>query len=294
MRKRVFLRYVLWIWAGMTVLSACKTVRELPMVEARSISTTRLIKKIEQHSFDYNYFTVKRINCSFTSSKSNANFKVSLKAQKDSAILISISKINIPVGRVLLTPDSVKYVNYIDKNFFVGDYSFISDFLNMEVNFATVQSIISNQAFSYRSTTGNKDFKSFDSFVEDGYYVLQSEKLRKLVKYQTKGKLSKLERKVKRFDQEALILQKLYFYPDNFALTRVDIEDKTNHRNIRMLFNNFEQINGYDYPGLIRLSFNSEEENIQLNVRMNGFSTEKTGGFEIKIPSRYKEIEIEN
>ncbi|HCE58339.1 MAG TPA: hypothetical protein DER09_11040, partial [Prolixibacteraceae bacterium] len=44
-----------------------------------------------------------------------ASFRISLKAIRDEKILASITKLNIPVGRVLLTPDSVIYVNYIDR-----------------------------------------------------------------------------------------------------------------------------------------------------------------------------------
>ena len=219
----VIILVIITLW-----LTSCRTARELPTVEAKPISTGKLLKKVEENAFNYNDFSIKRINCQFSSNNSKATFRISLKAIKDEKILVSISKLNIPVGRVLLTPGSVKYVNYIDRNYFVDDYSYLSDFLNIDLDFATVQSIISNNAFSYRNDPRNKDFKTFDSFIENGMYVLQSEKERKMFKMDEKGKTEKIERRLKRLEDEALILQKMYFNPNNFTMTKLLIVDKTN------------------------------------------------------------------
>ncbi|NOR75383.1 MAG: DUF4292 domain-containing protein, partial [Draconibacterium sp.] len=202
-------------------LSSCRTVSKLPTAGVKSISTGKLLKKIEQNAFDYEYLTIKRISCQFSNNDKKTNFTINLKSLNDEKILVSISKLRVPVGRVLLTPDSVKYVNYIDHNYFIDGYSYLSSFFNIDIDFATIQSIISNDAFSYRNDAKDKDFKTFDSFVEDGMYVLQSEKTKKIFKIEQKskiGKTGKEDRRMKRLDDEALILQKMYFNPVDFAL----------------------------------------------------------------------------
>ena len=158
------------------IVSSCKTTREISTAIVRPISTSKLLSNIENNAFNYDYFTIKRINCQFSGNDSKANFTINLKAIKDKQILVAIKKMNLPVGSVLLTPDSVKYVNYIDRNYFIDDYSYLSSFLNIDLDFSTIQSIISNNAFSYRNDSRDKDFKTFDSSIEDGMYVLQSEK----------------------------------------------------------------------------------------------------------------------
>ena len=284
-RWSVVILIIITIW-----LTSCKTARELPTVEAKPISTGKLLKKVEENAFDYQNFSIKRINCQFSGNNTKATFRISLKAIKDEKILVSISKLNIPVGRVLLTPDSVKYVNYIDHNYFVDDYSYLSDFLNIDLDFATVQSIISNNAFSYRNDSRNKDFKTFDSFIENGMYVLQSEKERKMFKLDEKGKTEKIERRLKRLEDEALILQKMYFNPANYAMTKLLIVDKTNNRNMEMNFGDFEKVNRKDYPGSIDMNFFSAGEKVIMKVRLNGFSTEETGSLSIDIPEKYEKI----
>lgn len=285
------LRFFLILLVGAVFLvSSCRTARELPVVEAKPISTGKLLKKVEQNSFNYDYFTVKKINCQYASNASKANFKVNLKAQKDRVILVSISKLNIPVGRVLLTPDSVKYVNYIDKNYFLDDYSYLSEVLNIDLDFATIQSILSNNAFSYRNDAKDKDFKTFDSYIEEGMYVLQSEKERKVGKMEENTE--KLERRLKKLDDNALILQKMFFNPANFALNRLLIEDKTNNRLLDLSFSDFEKFKNKDYPGTIDMNFNSPQNTVTLKVRMSGFSAEKIDSFSLNIPEKYEQISV--
>ncbi len=287
LRFQLFSTFVVLVFLA----ASCRAPKELARADLKPMGTNRLLKNIEENSFDYNYLTIRRINCQFSSSQSKSSFRINLKAKKDEKILVSISKLNIPVGRVLLTPDSVIYVNYIDHNYFIDDYSFISDFLNMDVDFNTVQSIISNNVFSYRDDPRD-DYKTFDSFVEDGQYVLQSEKNRKVFKMDN-GNPQKIERRLRRLDAEALILQKMFFDPDNYSLTRLDIQDKTNNRNIHMDFGDFTKVEKRAYPESIDMAFLSAQEEIKMKIRMNGFSTEKITSFSIKIPEKYEQIRVD-
>lgn len=290
MKFQTFFRFSLFLMLAIFAATSCKTPSEITRVEVRPISTNKLLKRIENNAFNYEYLTIKRINCNFSSSQSKAAFKINLKARKDDCILVSISKLNIPVGRVLLTPDSVKYVNYIDRNYFIDDYSYLSSFLHIDLDFSTIQSIISNNAFSYRNDPKNKDYRTFESFIEDNLYVLQSEKSRKINKMEEKE--NKAERWLKRFDDQALIMQKMFFDPKSFTLNRLTISDKTNNRNMNLLFDDFTEVKNKAYPGSIEMKFHSPEEEIEMKIRMSGFSTEKITSFSIKIPQKYELIRV--
>jgi len=272
--------------------SSCKTTREIPSANLKPMGTGKLLQNVAENSLVYESFSINRINCQYSTNQLKTSFKISIKTIKDNKILASITKLNIPVGRVLLTPDSVIYVNYIDRNYFVDDYSFLSNYLNIDLDFATIQAIISNSAFSYRNDEKEKDFKTFSTSVEAGMYVLQSEKERKVFKMEEKGKLGKIERRLKRLDDNALILQKMSFNPTNFALTKLLILDKTNNRKMEMLFYDFTKIMNKDYPGSVDMSFNSETDNVSLKIKMNGFSIEKVDALNLKIPEKYQQIKV--
>ena len=271
--------------------SSCKTTREIPAtVNVKPISTAKLLKNVTENSLVFDNLTISRINCQFASNQTKASFKINLKAIRDKKILASITKLNVPVGRVLLTPDSVVYVNYIERNYFVDDYSFLSNFLNIDLDFATVQAIISNSAFSYRNDEKEKDFRTFSTSVESGKYVLQSEKERKVMRLEEKGKPARIDRRLKRLDDKALILQKMTFNPANFALVNLLIEDKTNNRKMEMNFSDFVKVMNKDYPGSVDMRFNSESDEVSLKVRMSGFSTERIEALNLEIPEKYQKI----
>ncbi len=292
MKALKILRFPLFFIVVVWAVTSCKAPAELPKVIAKPISTNRLLKKVEENSFNYEYLTIKNIRCNFSSSDSKTTFKINLKSKQDDQILVSISKLNIPVGRVLLTPDSVKYVNYIDRQFFVDDYTFLSSFLHIDVDFGTIQSIISNNAFSYRNDPKNRDYRTFKSYIESNMYVLQSEKERKIDKLDEKNNIDKIERRLKRLDDQAFIIQRMFFEPAGFALTKLELDDKTNRRNMSMTFSEFVQVVGKDYPSSMNMNFISPEENINMRIKLSGFSTEEVSSFQLKIPEKYEQIHV--
>lgn len=292
---RFYSSYSIWAIAFFLIVfgfSSCKAPREISKANIKPLSMQKLLKNQEENSLAYESLSIGRINCQFTGNQSKTSFRISLNTIRDEKILASITKLNIPVGRVLLTPDSVIYVNYIEKNYFVDDYSFLSNFLNIDLDFNTIQAIISNDAFSYRNDEKDRDFKTFTTSVESGMYVLQSEKEKKVFRMEEKGRTGKIERRLKRLDDNALILQKMYFNPTNFALTKLLIEDKTNRRKMEMNFDEFVKVLNKDYPGTINMSFVSGSDSVFLKVRMSGFSTEKIDSLYLKIPEKYQQIRV--
>jgi hypothetical protein len=284
--------FIYFLFILTTGLWSCKTPREVASVNVKPISTPKLLKNIENTGLSYDYLTISRINCQFSNNNTNTSFRVSIKAIRDEKIMASVTKLNIPVVRVLLTPDSVVYVNYLEKNYFTDDYSYLSNILNIDLDFELIQAIISNSAFSYRNDEKDKDFRAFNTSVEEGMYVLQSQRERKVIRLETKNKAAKIERRMKRLDDTALILQKLFFNPENFALTKVLISDKTNQREMKLNFGDFVQIEEKDYPGSIDVQFLSETEKLELNVRLSGFSTEKPSPLRLEIPQNYEQIRV--
>ena len=121
----------------------------------------------------------------------------------------------------------------------------------------------------------------------------ESEKESKMVKIEEKGNTSKIDRRLKRLDDKALILQKMYFDPGNFALKKLLIEDKTNNRIMEITFDDFVKIEQKDYPGSIDMSFNAPDDNVSMRIKMSGFSTEKIDSLSIDIPEKYLRIAAE-
>jgi hypothetical protein len=270
-------------------LASCKTAREVTVEKVRPISTNRLIKKVDENSFDYKYLNIKRIVVQYDGPDEKTSFRASLKSEKDKQLQVSISKLNFPVARMHLTPDSVKLVNYMEKSYLLEDYDFLSGFVNADLDFEMVQAVISNEAFSYRDDPRDNDFKDFVSYTESGMYILQSLKRRKLTKIAKKGGEEKMDRYLNKLNEENFIVQQLYIDPKTFKIRKILLDDQSNQRTAAINFSEFEKIGGQLYPGSIDIKFASQEKDLSIKIKLSKFSTEKDS-FSFNVPEKYSRV----
>ena len=112
---------ILFLISCLSVVS-CRTTKHIATKErviekyVPSISENKLLKNIESNELKYNTLLAKRINASFSTEKGSEHLKVSLSIQRDSFMQIFVTgPLNIPLARVLLTNDSVKFINMYEK-----------------------------------------------------------------------------------------------------------------------------------------------------------------------------------
>lgn len=255
------------------------------------MSTAKLIRNIENNAFDYKYFSVKRINCQFDNGKTKTSFKASILAEKDKRITIMLSKLNIPVGRLWLTPDSVRFINYLEKNYFLDDYSYLSSMLDMDLDFETVHSIISANIFAIGGEEKrDKDLKEYENRIDSGLYVIESVKKLKSRKANEKMSDKRQARKAQKVNINSPVHQLVYVDPDNFKIRKIKLEDPANSRNLNIRFSDFTPVGKQLYPGEIDLHLVSPETFMELKIRLNGFSVEKENDIRFKVPEKYTRI----
>ncbi len=271
-------------------LFSCKSSREIVRVEnLKPIGTSRLLNNLEKNAFNYKEMELSRISCQYESNGQDISFRGVVKAINNEALLFTFSKMNVPVGKVLLTPDSVKFVNYIEKTYLLGNYDYISELLNVDLDFETVNAIISNNAFSYRDDKRNNEFREFTSDVDSGMYILKSIRDRKWDKAMRKGKEKKVDRLSKKLDDEQFILQTLHI-DSKFKLRKVVLDDQINKRLGIITFSDFMEVEKQDYPGEIGLQFAGPKGSLQLKIKIGKLTMEKNQNLNFKIPERYEPI----
>lgn len=281
--SRIFLMII--IVAG---FFSCRTVREITPKKIKPLNKEKLLRRAGQNTTDYDDLSINRMLCHFSANETNANFRINLKAQRDKNILLSVSKINIPMGQILLTPDSVKYVNYLDRNYLVDDYNILRRLLDIDIDFYTIQSIISNNMFLCLAKAGN-NFQNFITTVEDGMYVLKSEN------WEDNNPGKPVRRKFSQkiaYDPHETVYQKMFFNPVTFALEKLYITDTASGRELEMYFDDFVEVGKNYLPGSVDLRMLSDFKEVELKLRMSGFSTGNIENVDLQIPERYEQIYI--
>lgn len=135
-----------------TVLfAACSPAKHLrtpePDPDMRAIDQTIAALRAGETSFDF--FSARY---SGTANFEGVDYTVSgnLRMINDSAIFISFAPVlGIEVGRLLVTPDSIKMINRLDNSYFEGDIQALSNLLNTYVDFYMLQALLVGNDFSH-------------------------------------------------------------------------------------------------------------------------------------------------
>lgn len=272
-------------------ISGCKTQKIVTEVNNTSpISTSKLIRNIESNEFDYKHLAIKKMSCQFDNGKSKTSFKASVWAEKNKSMVIMLTKLNITVARVWLSPDSVKYINYIDKTYFLDNYSYLSSELNMDLDFNMIQSVLAGNIFSVANNKRDKDLKDFKNRIDSGLFVLQTENAQTKKNSRTYDKKT-IKRTSKKADNEH-INQSIYIDPLTFKAVRILIEDKQNARSLNIAFSDFISLDKQLYPEELKVSLKSPEANMQMKVSMSGFSLKNEKEYKFRIPEKYTQLNI--
>lgn len=293
MRKITRIKYAVYGFICLAVLglSSCKTARVVSTTPtARPISSGKLIRNIENNTFDYKFLSIKRINCQFDNGKTKASFKASIQAEKDKRIVVLLSKLNIPVGRLFLTPDSVKYINYLDKTYFLDDYSYLSSVMDMDLDFQMVHAIISNNVLALRDEKREKENRDLEVRIDSGLYVLESVAKIKERKPNQRINTKKAVRKTPKLITDSPVRQAVYVDPDTFKLRKIRMEDVANSRNLNIRFSDYTNVGKQLYPGEIFLQYISPDSNLEMRVRFANFSTEEESEIRFKVPDKFERL----
>ncbi len=254
------------------------------------MGTNKLIRNIENNAFDYKHLSIKRITCQFDNGNTKTSFKASILAEKDKQIVVMLSKLNIPVGRLFLTPDSVKFINYLEKNYFLDDYSYLSSMLDMDLDFETVHAIISNNVFALGEEKRDKEIRDYEAKIDSGMYVLESVKKLKARKENQKMSERRQARKAQKIIPDSPVRQTIYIDPVTFKLRKIKMVDAANSRNLNIDFSDFVPVEKQIYPGEMSLNFVSPGSSMQLRIKFAGFSTEAEKDIHFKVPEKYTRI----
>ncbi|MBL7774136.1 MAG: DUF4292 domain-containing protein [Chitinophagaceae bacterium] len=82
----------------------------------------------------------------YESLEDKQNFTAYFRMKKDSIIWVSITAFEVEAARAIITKDSVKALDRINKNYYIYTYNDIQKIINLQVDFKTLQDLIIGNA----------------------------------------------------------------------------------------------------------------------------------------------------
>ena len=116
-------------------LDSCTTQRKIIKAPIKEEGADYLFKKLKEHELQYNWFTAK-FSADYKNKGQENSFNGQIRIRKDSVIWLSFSPaLGIEVFRMMLTQDSVKFINRMNNTFFAGDYNYVNQYLNTNIDY---------------------------------------------------------------------------------------------------------------------------------------------------------------
>ncbi len=117
---------------------------------AESLNTARTDKLAAVKNNQANFSTLSGKAKSALSIGSNSNdVTMNIRIKNNEAIWVSVTAIaGLEVARALITPDSVRVINRLENEYIKKPFSYLHEFTNNKITFATLQSVLVGNAIS--------------------------------------------------------------------------------------------------------------------------------------------------
>ena len=252
---------------------SCNTQKKIIKAPIKEQGADYLFDKLKQNELKFNWFTSK-FSASYKNKGESNSFDGQIRICRDSVIWLSFTPLlGIEVFRMIITEDSVKFINRINNTYFIGDYNYVNKFLNTNIDFDILQSFMIGNDLSFYENG------KFRASLEGGQYKLSTAERMKLKKFV-------------RNSQEPLkiLIQNIWIDPESFKITRADVKE-IRKQNLRLEANYsvFEKVEDQLFPKKINFDIYAEN-NIRVSVEFNRIIINTPQLFPFKIPPSYRQV----
>ena len=138
---------VIGVLSFMLLLTACNTQKKVYKAPIKEEGEEYLISKMKANESKFTTFKSKAL-ITVVNDGRLIDMKANIRMRRDSAIWVSLTVgIGLEAARILLTKDSVLFINRLEKKFFAGSYEFINQMINAKVDFDIIQALLTGNDF---------------------------------------------------------------------------------------------------------------------------------------------------
>lgn len=243
--------YIIIICSIASLYSCSGRKKTIDGEKLKNHSPKYLIDSILKTEFDYTWLRTK--GSAIVNFQGNKNtVKVNFRIRKDSAIWTSISKSTIPILSALLSEDSLKFLKKIGgKQYYLGEYKEINSLLNLDFNYLLLQDFVSGTPIMF-------DYEGkYKSKIEDGMYLLSSDKSKKIEKLLKKGK----------GNRKHTLFYRCWIEPSNFKCSKVEINFLSDSSYLEVNYSDWIDVNGHDFPEKSSIYFTTPYDTLSLQIK---------------------------
>lgn len=217
----------------------------------------------EHYESEVNFETLQgRLRLHFQNESQNQTVTVNYRMKKNDSIWMSAQVLGIPLAKVLITPESVKFYEKIGNTSFDGDFSLLSNVLGTPLDFEKVQNMLLGQTI-------------YD-LTEEAFVLTESAR-----GYQLEPR------------REGPLKKMFLLDTKNFRTLAQQISQKAAARSVTITYPEYQNIDDQVFPRRIKVIANEGGSSTQIDMEFRSIELDVPVSFPFSIPSGSKEISLE-
>jgi hypothetical protein len=264
----------LYIFIGFSlVVSACNPARKVIKQPLKEIGSDFVFDKLKKSELQFNDLSAK-FNASLTIDKKKTSTGGQVRIKSDSVIWVSLTPaLGLEAARILITLDSVKFLNRINSKYLKSDFSFINDYLNSGFDFDMLQALIIGNDLRYYE---NDQFKAGVDGMHYNLSTIGRHKLKKFVRNST--------------ENLKVLVQNIDINPENGKITHVFIKElNRENKKLEAEYSDFLLVNNQLFPQHVEFRISAEKE-IRISIDFSRIRINEGINLPFSIPEKYESL----
>jgi hypothetical protein len=284
--------------------SACKSKVKVAgeKYTAKKKDLPSLFENISKNEFNCNSLTAKASGA-LTSEGKTTKFKANIRFIKDSAIWVSISPgVSIEAARLLITQDSVFFMDRIHSQYYKGSFEFISEYFNADVSFKILQGLLLGNTLDLgeeeqvKISTDNEYFllselkkRKLKKVVGESFATDEDEKPTEQSAKQEKREDKDKEKKYKE-NRWGNAIYSIWVEPVNYKVVKQSFYDMQSQKSLFVEFAKHFLHETQLFPGKTIIHSGRDKNADVFEIDFSSITTEVEVSMPFKIPEKYEAI----
>jgi hypothetical protein len=266
--------------------TSCRTSRKLADTEVRPMSANRIARRVVREAPTYKSYESKRIVINYNDGDNRNSFSGQFAIDNDKRIIVTLRKLNLPVGKLLITPDTVAMVNFFERYYMLDHISVLEELIGMEINYPIAQALLT--ADVTKIIGADLLDREMVSEIEQGMYRIDSQYSKKVDRAMTRANDRRLGRYMQTLDDAEFTTYSVWIDPRHFVVRKVLFNDVKNNEKITIIYDDYRAVGRSMFPQSISLEYKSPADQLMLDIKVTRPTVNKEKDFSFSIPEKYE------
>jgi hypothetical protein len=268
--NKTFTISLIFLLSAITFFSCKTSHRHELAIPIKEQGPEYLFQQMKKSEFNYKTLSLK-FSAEIEKNGNNSSFSGNIYLIKDSLMWISIQKFGLEAVRVLITTDSAKMINRINKTYFISTFDKVNELFKTDFDFDILQSILTGNDFTYYE--GNV----FKANIENKLYHLSTlgrQKIKKYIKIDTAYSM--------------VLIEDMWLDPNTFKILNTTLKElKTqDRRKLDCNYSDFITLENKLFPQKVEFMI-TDDKKFKGSISFTRISPEKVESFPFNIPESY-------